>query len=65
MVERGGLENRCAGNSTEGSNPSLSASNKHNVLFYLAFVTRNSSSPHASPLGALLLPQLACLIDRR
>ena len=25
-VERGGLENRCGGNSTEGSNPSLSAS---------------------------------------
>ncbi len=25
MVERGGLENRCTGNSTEGSNPSLSA----------------------------------------
>ena len=26
VVERGGLENRCAGNRTEGSNPSLSAS---------------------------------------
>ena len=25
VVERGGLENRCAGNRTEGSNPSLSA----------------------------------------
>ena len=25
MVERAGLENRCGGNSTEGSNPSLSA----------------------------------------
>ena len=25
MVECGGLENRCAGNRTEGSNPSLSA----------------------------------------
>ena len=24
-VERGGLENRCTGNGTEGSNPSLSA----------------------------------------
>ena len=27
MVERGGLENRCGRKSTEGSNPSLSASN--------------------------------------
>ena len=26
VVESGGLENRCGGNSTEGSNPSLSAS---------------------------------------
>ena len=29
MVERGGLENRCAGNRTEGSNPSLSAILEH------------------------------------
>ncbi len=28
MVERGGLENRCAGNRTEGSNPSLSATDR-------------------------------------
>jgi hypothetical protein len=26
VVERDGLENRCTGNRTEGSNPSLSAS---------------------------------------
>lgn len=25
VVERGGLENRCGGNSTQGSNPCLSA----------------------------------------
>ena len=36
MVERDGLENRCTGNCTEGSNPSLSAfarrSTKH-IIF--------------------------------
>ena len=29
VVEGGGLENRCGGNSTEGSNPSLSATSSH------------------------------------
>ena len=31
MVERGGLENRCGGNSTQGSNPCLSASCQGNM----------------------------------
>ena len=42
MVERGGLENRCGGNPTQGSNPCLSATNslihtKINDLFYKVF----------------------------
>ena len=33
MVERGGLENRCARERTEGSNPSLSVAGKDFLCF--------------------------------
>ena len=37
MVERGGLENRCAFTGTEGSNPSLSAIRQNATLLLVAF----------------------------
>ena len=43
-VDRGGLENRCAGNRTEGSNPSLSA-------FY--FIACNHERPATRQVRAL------------
>jgi hypothetical protein len=42
VVERGGLENRCGGDSTGGSNPSPSAKN-------LQLITQTFSNPHHSP----------------
>ena len=43
MVERGGLENRCGGNSTQGSNPCLSAKD-------LQLLLKHSQIPPHPPL---------------
>ena len=57
MVERGGLENRCAFTGTEGSNPSLSAiipkPPKRGLLF--------PPCPRVEPLFALTT--IACLLS--
>ena len=41
MVERGGLENRCGGNPTQGSNPCLSA---NKLTYFIDIFTVNSKS---------------------
>ena len=40
MVEGGGLENRCAGNCTVGSNPTLSATYRNNPTSGVIFVSK-------------------------
>ncbi len=47
MVETGGLENRCAGNRTGGSNPSPSA------IFFVVVVLRLRSGFRVTALAAL------------
>ncbi len=39
VVERGGLENRCGGDSTQGSNPCLSATSLHTQSLPRAFAS--------------------------
>ncbi len=44
MVERGGLENRCARKRTEGSNPSLSASSPQKTILCFPFIIAKKAS---------------------
>ena len=51
-VECGGLENRCGGDSTGGSNPSPSASNKkHPLWVFYFYLWWSDETPEVRPVG--------------
>ena len=67
MVEWDGLENRCAGNRTEGSNPSLSAMSGiaielHNQIPIMVIDFSNCKEPE---MIALLLKAREMIIEKR
>src|SRR5207248_7274648 len=70
VVDRDGLENRCTGNRTEGSNPSLSAKPRHSSrpqfrqTWPIAFSLLAPFSKAASGEGGTC-PELDRLVSRR
>ena len=60
MVERGGLENRCTGNSTEGSNPSPSATQSVSIRRVCGVLEERFVSKGWQDIGARKGTGLAC-----
>jgi hypothetical protein len=64
VVERDGLENRCTGNRTEGSNPSLSAkiyrifSHLVNARAFIKFGIESLDQRARKPIANRKLPEL-------